>query len=110
MTFLFMNLLGLLSFALVFYLAMRGGWGAEMVHGAHLVRHSEAGGRPDPAWARDDSLDPVCGMKVAADEGWAHVLDGRTYRFCSKSCRTRFEADPRAFVPEPKENTQGERP
>jgi len=43
--------------------------------------------------------DPVCGMEVE-DTGSAPqaVHEGRTYYFCSESCRDRFEASPTDFT------------
>ena len=45
------------------------------------------------------SIDPVCGMTVAADPS-CHPLvhDGVTYYFCRTGCRDRFEADPSAYA------------
>jgi YHS domain-containing protein len=45
--------------------------------------------------------DPVCGMMI--DEGKAAgtaTHDGRTYYFCSESCRTKFQQDPRHYAGE----------
>jgi xanthine dehydrogenase accessory factor len=45
------------------------------------------------------AVDPVCGMEVAvgaAKETAVH--DGRTYVFCAAGCRSRFEADPAAYL------------
>ena len=46
-------------------------------------------------------VDPVCGMTVAADGPHRLQHDGVTYRFCSAGCRTRFSADPEAFLKPP---------
>ncbi len=43
-------------------------------------------------------VDPVCGMKVAADAPLAHEHDGVTYRFCARSCLERFRAEPAKFL------------
>jgi YHS domain-containing protein len=40
------------------------------------------------------AADPVCGMPVAPDEGYAKRHAGHTYHFRSKSCLDRFEANP----------------
>jgi YHS domain-containing protein len=43
--------------------------------------------------------DPVCGMEV--DEKKAQrtsTFDGRTYHFCSDSCKKRFDDDPGKFA------------
>ena len=42
--------------------------------------------------------DPVCGMAVDLDGPIAAVHDGRSYQFCSQSCRTQFVADPERYV------------
>mgnify|MGYP002634241041 CR=1 FL=1 len=43
-------------------------------------------------------IDPVCGMTVAPDGPHHHLHDGETFRFCGAKCRTRFIADPNAFL------------
>lgn len=42
--------------------------------------------------------DPVCGMVLdpSGDISWIH--GGRTYYFCSMSCRGRFRASPQQFI------------
>ena len=46
------------------------------------------------------AIDPVCGMTVVPGEaaGGSASHDGTTYDFCSPRCRTRFEAEPHAFL------------
>ena len=39
-------------------------------------------------------IDPVCGMKVAADSPHHAMHGGKHFAFCSASCRTKFLADP----------------
>lgn len=92
------TLLVLLVLGVFFYFILRSGWGAEMTHGAHVVRGSESQGTADAPTGTGAFVDPVCGMRVAADEGWGLTHAGATYRFCSKSCRSRFEADPERFI------------
>ncbi|HEX5364314.1 MAG TPA: heavy metal translocating P-type ATPase [Gallionella sp.] len=43
-------------------------------------------------------IDPVCGMTVAEDK--PHHLEhrGRSYRFCSKKCLDKFQANPDAYL------------
>jgi xanthine dehydrogenase accessory factor len=54
-----------------------------------------AAAKPEPALA----VDPVCGMTVTADaSGRPLAYAGSTYYFCSPGCRSRFEADPAAFL------------
>ena len=49
----------------------------------------------DHATARD----PVCGMEVAAANGWLALWrQGRSYRFCSEPCRRKFAAAPAAWI------------
>ena len=52
-------------------------------------------GAPSPA---STTVDPVCGMTVAADAPLRTVHAGETYRFCGRHCLTRFEANPAAFL------------
>jgi P-type Cu+ transporter len=59
-----------------------------------------------PSMARPPGgeIDPVCGMTVnpATAAAWS-VHDGKTYYFCCVRCKTRFEADPAAFLsPKPR--------
>jgi YHS domain-containing protein len=55
---------------------------------------------PDSPYQRDLLvIDPVCGMTLRRTESAGSVeFAGRTYHFCVRACRDRFEADPRAFV------------
>ena len=53
--------------------------------------------------AAGEAVDPVCGMTVVPGQaaGGSHVHGGTTYHFCSPSCRTRFAANPEAFLGKP---------
>jgi Cu+-exporting ATPase len=43
-------------------------------------------------------IDPVCGMRIEADDAAATVEhEGTTYYFCSGSCRDTFVANPASF-------------
>src|SRR5258705_3975074 len=43
--------------------------------------------------------DVVCGMQVdPATAKWTSDFGGRTYYFCGKSCKARFETDPRRYL------------
>ncbi|MBA2258848.1 MAG: YHS domain-containing protein [Acidobacteria bacterium] len=43
--------------------------------------------------------DPVCGMEVdPATAAGRSEHRGQTYYFCSKSCQTKFEADPSQYT------------
>ncbi len=80
-----------LLFAVLFYVMMRFGCGAHAVHGHH--RHGTEGAAP-PA----NSRDPVCGMNVAPGQGYAKVFRGVEYRFCSRACLDKFDAQPDQFA------------
>ncbi len=45
-------------------------------------------------------IDPVCGMKVAADSPHHAMHGGQHFGFCSASCRTKFLADPVRYTTE----------
>jgi len=87
----------LLLFAGLLYLMMRFACGAHMVHGGH---GSHAGHQGDTSHG-DGTVsltDPVCGMPVAANQGHSEVQNGREYRFCSRSCLDKFDADPGRYL------------
>ncbi len=42
--------------------------------------------------------DPVCGMDVDSDSAISAAHEGKTYSFCSESCRSKFRANPTDFV------------
>lgn len=43
--------------------------------------------------------DPVCAMSVDPSHAAGSVVhDGRTYYFCSNSCRQKFQADPKRYL------------
>ena len=90
------GLLSLLLFAGLFYVMMRFGCGAHMVHGHE--GHGEGHEAPEPTAESASALDPVCGMTVAADQGYTRVHEGRRYRFCSRVCLDKFEASPQGYV------------
>ena len=50
------------------------------------------------------AIDPVCDMTVdeAAPKGGTHVLEGKTYYFCSEYCRSHFAAAPLDYSPQAK--------
>lgn len=46
-----------------------------------------------------EHIDPVCGMKVAPESAKGQsVYDGKTYYFCNVKCKSKFDADPTAFL------------
>ncbi|MBV1788080.1 YHS domain-containing protein [Marinobacterium sp. D7] len=84
--------ISLLVFAGLFYLMMRFGCGAHMIHG-----HHHRNGHSDHK-QRESYKDPVCGMEVAPDQGYRKVHEGQEYRFCSRSCLDKFDADPGRYL------------
>jgi YHS domain-containing protein len=86
------GLLSFLLFAVFFYLMMRFGCGAHMVHGGH---HGHSGeGHAGHGTAKD----PVCGMDVASGEGYSKMYESRAYRFCSRKCLDKFDAEPQRYL------------
>lgn len=85
------GLLSLLLFAVFFYLMMRFGCGAHMVHGGHSGHEHEghAGGA---------AKDPVCGMSVEPGQGYSKSHEDRLLHFCSRQCLDKFEAEPRRYL------------
>ena len=92
--------LSLLVFAGLFFLMMRFGCGAPIVHGRHNEQGGDgpAHGGNGPTVARSGDTDPVCGMPVPADGGYAKMYQGTLYRFCSRNCLDKFDADPRQYL------------
>ena len=46
------------------------------------------------------TIDPVCGMEIEEAQAPAKTeFEGRTYYFCSESCRDEFEANPQLYAP-----------
>jgi len=88
------RLLSFLLFAAFFYLMMRFGCGAHMVHGSH-GGHEHEGHQGE---GEGSSKDPVCGMPVGAGQGYSKYHDGKTLRFCSRQCLDKFEAEPRRYA------------
>ena len=82
------GLLSFLLFAGLFYLMMRFGCGAHMVHG-----HGGSSTGQDP-----DHVDPVCGMQIPSHEGYGKMHSGHLYRFCSRKCLDAFDADPSRYT------------
>lgn len=57
-----------------------------------------AGGHGQHTTASGSDTDPVCGMQVSADSGYAKAHQGILYRFCSKNCLDKFDADPQQYL------------
>ena len=89
------RIVSFLVFALFFYLMMRFGCGSHAVHGH---QHHEGHDETVPG-ARMSSKDPVCGMDVEQGRGYSEVVAGHEYRFCSRKCLDRFDAEPQRFAP-----------
>ena len=84
------GLLWFLLFGVLFFVMMRFGCGAQIMHGAHASHGEGAGG----AGSQSPGKDPVCGMDVAADTGYSLGWGGTMYRFCSRDRLDKFEAAP----------------
>jgi len=94
------GLSSLLLFAALFYFMMRFGCGAHMVHGhgggGHGDHAGHGGNQERPAIG--GATDPVCGMDVASGQGYTKMHAGREYRFCSRVCLDKFDANPDQYA------------
>jgi len=90
------GLFTLLLFAVLFFVMMRYGCGAHMMH--HGKQHGSTHHDTPPNRHRNDT-DPVCGMKVDPDQAYSKTVDGTTWWFCSRSCLDSFEAEPSRYIP-----------
>ena len=90
-----------LLFAAFFYLMMRYGCGAHMMHGhgSHGSAHGAGKGTKH--------IDPVCDMEVEAEQGYGKMYQGSLYRFCSKSCLDKFDAEPEHYLNKERNKDQG---
>jgi YHS domain-containing protein len=84
------RIVSFLLFAGLFYFMMRLGCGAHAVHGHHHAGRAEATGRA--------KKDLVCDMYVEQGRGYSEVFSGREYRFCSRKCLDKFDAEPQRFA------------
>jgi len=85
----------LLLFAVLFYVMMRYGCGAHMIHGHHS---GHGGHEADGA----KFIDPVCGKEVDPEQGYGVMHKGDLYRFCSRQCLDQFDTQPSLFVKQQK--------
>ena len=86
-------LLSILIWGGLFFFMMRFGCGAHMM-GGH--GHGNHGGHGDTV---GQTKDPVCGMAVDRDKSTAaSVYQGKTYHFCSATCRDKFEQTPQKYI------------
>ena len=88
------GLLSLLLFAAFFYLMMRFGCGAHMVHGDHGGHEGHGGMGTQESSAKD----PVCGMPVEPGQGYTKNQEGKVLHFCSRKCLDKFEAEPQRYL------------
>ena len=99
------GLLTFLLFGALFFFMMRSGCGSHAGHGGHGGHGGADGPGNGPEGpvphALAESEDPVCGMKVAGDMGYAKMYRGNSYRFCSRDCLDKFEADPDRYAATP---------
>jgi YHS domain-containing protein len=91
----FDTLVNIAIFAVALFLMFRFGCGRHMMGHAHSEAHAGAhGGSGGPPVGVDEDVDPVCGMVVSGSSSTTATYEGRTYYFCSDSCRRRFESSP----------------
>ena len=92
------SLVWILVWGGLFFFMMRFGCGA------HIGGHGSHGGHGEPERppGSPETKDPVCGMAVDPQRSaFASVYRGRTYHFCSVSCRDKFEQSPGNYIPAP---------
>ena len=82
--------LSFLLFAVFFYVMMRFGCGAHMLHGHHGGKQTKGGD--------DKHVDPVCGKRVESNEGYGKMHAQHLHRFCSRQCLDAFDAEPERYV------------
>ncbi len=100
------GLIWLLVFGAFFYFMMRFGCGSHMVHGGHGGHgNGEHEGHEGHSMGPGSVSDPVCGMEVDPGKGYSEMYQGREYRFCSRTCLDKFDADPTRYL-----SQKGERP
>ena len=78
-----------LLFAGLFYLMMRFGCGAHMMHGHQGAKDQDS----------SKHVDPVCGKDVPTNEGYGKMHEGNLYRFCSRKCLDTFDDEPQRYLP-----------
>ena len=104
-------LLSILIWGGLFFFIMRYGCGAHMMGG-----HGHHGGHGNSTDTTDkDTKDPVCGMAVDRQKSTAaSTYRGKTFYFCSTTCRDKFEHEPEKYAssatpaaPQPGEHHHG---
>ena len=68
------------------------------------VQRRTATSAPDSASEDKPYIDPVCGMKAAANPDKCAIHAGQTYYFCSTGCVSKFKADPMRYLSPGREN------
>jgi YHS domain-containing protein len=81
-----------LLFAVLFYVMMRYGCGAHMMHGHGGHDHAHGDNK------ETKHIDPVCDMEVKVEQGYGKMYQGSLYRFCSKNCLDKFDANPEHYL------------
>ena len=87
------GLLSMLLFAGLFFVMMRYGCGAHMMHGHHGSHEHNKQNKDQQKY-----IDPVCGVEVDVEQGYGKMHDGNLYRFCSRDCLDKFEAGPERYL------------
>ncbi len=91
---------GLLTFILfgaLFYIMMRFGCGSHMSHGGH-DKQVEHGNARQQGGSSGKTSDPVCGMEVEDSHGYGKMYENVLYRFCSRECLDKFDAEPKRYL------------
>lgn len=95
------GLVSLLLFGALFFVMMRFGCGSHVGHGGHVTHRDNKNDQTGTSRAHhvlDAGVDPVCGMNVAPDIGYASVYQTQTVRFCSRDCLDKFESQPLRYL------------
>lgn len=66
----------------------------HVVHDSREHHHHEHG----VTSTEQAEKDPVCGMTVSANSQFSAEHEGKTYRFCSEKCESKFVAEPQKYV------------
>lgn len=45
-----------------------------------------------------NNIDPVCGLKLKEKQGYSTYHKGHVFRFCSKKCVDKFDANPNKYI------------
>jgi len=88
------GLFSFLLFAGLFFLLMRFGCGAHMMHG-----HGKTHAHGKHTTNTQKHTDPVCGMEVDPGKGYGKMHEGVLFRFCSRDCLDKFESNPAQYLP-----------